>query len=213
METRGIRNNNPGNLRKNDQDKWQGLSAEQDDPSFFTFDSAVYGIRALARTLLAYQDRNECTDIFDFIGRWAPPIENDTTAYRKACSDYVGVGITEPLDLHQYKYLRALTEAIIQHENGAPWKTWYTEAEMVKAMVLSGVEPPKRSFMASPQVIGSTVAAAATAAGPVVQQVQAQLQPLTDYSEIIKHVFVAAALLGVLITVISKYNERKKGIS
>lgn len=213
METRGIRNCNPGNLRKNTVDKWQGLSAEQDDPSFFKFDNAVYGIRALARTLLAYQDRNKCTDIFDYIGRWAPPTENDTVSYRKACADYVGVLPTDALDLHQYKNLRALTEAIIQHENGARWKTWYTEAEMVKAMVLAGVEPEKRSLLASGQVIGGALTAAAVGAGPVVQTAQESLQPLTDYSSWIKGAFVCVALLGVLITVITKFNERKKGIS
>ncbi len=210
---RGVANKNPGNLQKNGNDKWQGLSKEQNDPSFFQFDSAVYGIRALARTLLAYQDRNSCECVSDLISRWAPPMENNTEAYISAVCALTGVGRHACIDLHKYAVLRALTEAIILQENGSPWTRWYTEAEMVKAMVLAGVEPEKRSLMASPQVIGSTIAAAATAAGPVVQQVQTQLQPLADYSDISKHVFIGAALLGALVTIISKYNERKKGIS
>ena len=53
---RGIRNNNPGNIRRNG-DPWQGLAKEQNDREFFTFKSAVYGIRALARLLITYQDK------------------------------------------------------------------------------------------------------------------------------------------------------------
>jgi hypothetical protein len=35
---RGIRNNNPGNLRRN-SDPWQGLAERQGDVEFFTFKS------------------------------------------------------------------------------------------------------------------------------------------------------------------------------
>ena len=45
-QPRGIRNNNPGNIRRNG-DPWQGLAKDQTDREFFTFQSAVYGIRAL----------------------------------------------------------------------------------------------------------------------------------------------------------------------
>ena len=45
---RGIRNNNPGNIKKNGVD-WDGLSEEQTDNTFFQFDDPVYGIRALTK--------------------------------------------------------------------------------------------------------------------------------------------------------------------
>ena len=41
---RGIRNHNPGNIRLS-QDPWQGLATPQEDREFFTFQSALYGIR------------------------------------------------------------------------------------------------------------------------------------------------------------------------
>ena len=41
---RGIRNHNPGNIRRS-QDPWQGLASAQNDPEFFIFQSAIYGIR------------------------------------------------------------------------------------------------------------------------------------------------------------------------
>lgn len=48
IKPRGIRNNNPGNIRRNG-DPWQGLAETQGDKEFFTFTTPVYGIRALAR--------------------------------------------------------------------------------------------------------------------------------------------------------------------
>lgn len=43
--TRGLRNNNPLNIRRNNT-KWQGLSATQTDKSFFQFKTMAYGYRA-----------------------------------------------------------------------------------------------------------------------------------------------------------------------
>ena len=42
MPARGIRNNNPGNIRKGE--KWKGLSPIQNDSSFCVFKSPEYGI-------------------------------------------------------------------------------------------------------------------------------------------------------------------------
>ena len=50
-----MRNNNPGNIRLGD--KWNGLSAHQDDGSFCQFDEVDYGIRAIYRTLVTYEDK------------------------------------------------------------------------------------------------------------------------------------------------------------
>ena len=96
---RGIRNHNPGNLRRS-SDPWQGLAAEQTDAEFFQFASAKWGIRALARTLIAYQDRVGLKTIQQMIGRWAPPNENDTGAYVRAVAASVGVGEDDEIDVH-----------------------------------------------------------------------------------------------------------------
>jgi hypothetical protein len=52
---RGIRLNNPGNIKEapGDKTQWQGERATDDDPVFEEFVSPEAGIRALARTLLA----------------------------------------------------------------------------------------------------------------------------------------------------------------
>ena len=66
---RGIRNNNPGNIRKS-KDPWQGLAERQTDAAFFTFKSGPYGIRALARILIAYQDKQKLRTIDGILHRW-----------------------------------------------------------------------------------------------------------------------------------------------
>ena len=42
MEARGIRNNNPLNIRRS-ADKWQGLKAQQEDREFFQFSEMKWG--------------------------------------------------------------------------------------------------------------------------------------------------------------------------
>lgn len=112
---RGIRNHNPGNIRKGGS-PWQGMADTQSDRSFVQFKSPVWGIRAIAKTLITYRDRYGLTTVEQLISRWAPPNENKTSAYVKAVAREVGV---EPTDKVVYAdHLVDLIAAIIQHENG-----------------------------------------------------------------------------------------------
>lgn len=113
---RGIRSNNPGNLRATGE-SWQGMTGA--DGGFVTFESAQSGVRALARTLLTYQDKHGLNTLEGIIGRWAPPGENNTKAYVQAVADAIGFEPTTPLDLKDAKVLQSLTRAIIGHENGS----------------------------------------------------------------------------------------------
>ena len=91
METpRGIRNNNPGNIRIT-KDNWKGLRAVQSDKEFFQFISLKWGYRALIRTLQNYRKRHGCETIADFIRRWAPPTENNTMTYIRFVCNKLGV--------------------------------------------------------------------------------------------------------------------------
>lgn len=113
---RGIRNNNPGNIRKSG-DAWQGLADVQPDSAFFTFKDPVFGIRALAKILRNYRDLYGLTTVTGIISRWAPPNENNTQAYAQAVASAMGVAPSEPLAFDAGQ-LRALVAAIIHHENG-----------------------------------------------------------------------------------------------
>ena len=77
-KTRGMRNNNPGNIRQTSI-KWLGEEdystpgVTDDDPSFEEFDTMEYGIRALGRLLRNYQRLYGLETIHQIINRYAPP--------------------------------------------------------------------------------------------------------------------------------------------
>src|SRR5690625_5040898 len=159
---RGISNRNPGNIELGDP--WQGLAPKQTDGRFAQFVSPAYGIRALARTLITYQDKYGIRTVSGAIHRWAPPVENDTGSYVRAVQRAVGGDL---VDMHDYRYLRPLAEAIIKHENGiGPLKnanTWYDSATIDKGLELAGVRPDSRTVGKVP-VTKETVGATATGA-------------------------------------------------
>ena len=114
--SRGIRNNNPGNIRKS-ATVWAGQAPPeaQTDPAFVTFTRPEYGIRAMAKVLKSYFARGIDT-LQEVATTWAPPSENDTAAYVKSLEELTGLQPTarlSPADLPR------LIPAIIQHENGA----------------------------------------------------------------------------------------------
>ena len=113
--SRGLRLNNPGNIRHNAANKWQGMSADQPDASFVKFDDPAYGVRALARVLLSYQKRGLMT-VAGIIGTWAPSTENDTPSYVRHVADELHVAPDDAIDVRSY--LPRLAAAIIEHENG-----------------------------------------------------------------------------------------------
>lgn len=115
--TRGIRNNNPGNIRKSTE-RWQGLSPVQADPAFFQFISEVFGIRAMAKILRTYQNRYQLATVRQIITRWAPAVENDTESYIQQVCAGMKVAADEVINLADPQILVALVTAIIHHENG-----------------------------------------------------------------------------------------------
>ncbi|MDH6310588.1 hypothetical protein M2451_003322 [Dysgonomonas sp. PFB1-18] len=77
---RGLRNNNPLNIRHNG-DKWQGAVVGT-DKSFITFSTMAYGYRAAFVTLGTYLSKYGRNTIDKIIKAWAPPEDNnDTEAY------------------------------------------------------------------------------------------------------------------------------------
>lgn len=113
--TRGLRNNNPGNLRK-DNTAWDGLASVQSDPAFFVFKSPFYGLRALARTLYNYHARHGRNTIAQYIAAYAPSNENDTLKYIDFVCKKVGKRSTDPLNFPGD--LIHMAHAIVRYENG-----------------------------------------------------------------------------------------------
>ncbi|PHM47151.1 structural protein [Xenorhabdus miraniensis] len=129
--SRGIRNNNPGNIRHGD--KWQGLCSRQTDKSFCQFTAPEYGIRAMLIILRNYVKRYGDKNIRQFISRWAPPNENDTENYIAYVSRAVGVSSDAVIDVYHQPTMTALVTAMIKMENG---RQPYSEATFEKAFEL-----------------------------------------------------------------------------
>lgn len=113
---RGIRNNNPGNIRKGEN--WEGMIINPifPDKSFVQFKSPTYGVRAMARILRTYRNRGVVT-LKDIISTWAPPHENMTDSYISSVMDKTEWQEDHVVSEMEGDYL-TLINAIIKHENG-----------------------------------------------------------------------------------------------
>ena len=122
---RGIRNNNPLNIRHS-ADQWQGAREEQTDKSFVQFKSMAYGYRAAWKTLQSYYNRfcmqSKAFTVRNIISRWAPPKENDTEAYIRTVLRLSGIGGKEnllpPANVDSYGRLSKLVAAMTSMECG-----------------------------------------------------------------------------------------------
>lgn len=119
--SRGLRNNNPLNIRRN-KTAWQGLAAEQKDSAFFSFTAPCWGYRAAFITLMNYKKLHGLDSIATWVARWAPPIENDTTAYVRFVSRQSGLAPDEKIDCHDKEVMCRIVSAMSQMENGVPAK-------------------------------------------------------------------------------------------
>ena len=115
---RGIRNNNPGNIRHGQN--WQGLNPEgrNIDPAFCVFKEPKYGIRALAKVLINYKKIHGLNTVRQIITRYAPPNENLTNAYIKTVAEQIGVYPDTIIDIEVCGVLTVFIKAVIRMENG-----------------------------------------------------------------------------------------------
>jgi hypothetical protein len=121
IEPRGIRNNNPLNIRKGSN--WQGEKRPQTDAEFEQFESMQYGVRAGFKILKQYMSGyNGLTERFNtiekIVRRWAPPSENNTRAYIEQVSKLTGIPPTLKISFTQRSYMVAIVDAMIRHECG-----------------------------------------------------------------------------------------------
>lgn len=97
MNPRGLRNNNPLNIRRVVGTVWKGQTVEQNDPKFVQFASLEWGIRAAFAILQTYRRKYDATCIEAIIGRWAPSTENNTAEYINGVCRLTGYGGKERL--------------------------------------------------------------------------------------------------------------------
>lgn len=78
----------------------------------------VYGVRAGFITLRTYIRKHKCNTIETIIARWAPPKENNTTAYISAVAKRTRLATYLPIRIEDKRIICALISAMIEVECG-----------------------------------------------------------------------------------------------
>lgn len=115
--TRGIRNNNPGNLDYVPMWAKQGATRETgNNGRFAAFATPEEGLRALAVQLKRYANAGE-DSVYKIIKKYAPETENNTIAYMNSVARDIGTGIHGRLNFSDPQVMEKMMRAIIKFEN------------------------------------------------------------------------------------------------
>lgn len=115
--SRGLRNNNPGNIRRS-RVRYKGEVRPSRDPDFKEFSTMAYGYRAVFVLLDTYRSRYGLATIRQMLNRYAPPTENFTEGYVRFVADYSGVMPDEVVDTRSEKDMIPIVAAMSKIENG-----------------------------------------------------------------------------------------------
>lgn len=120
------RNSNPGDLRTLGQgQKWDGQIGIDNGPGgpFCKFALREKGWRALSLLLRNYQNLHGLTTMREICARFAPSVENNTSAYETTVCAHMGVGPTEVVDMNSVTTNGSACVGIAIAEGGSriPW--------------------------------------------------------------------------------------------
>lgn len=117
--SRGLRNNNPGNIRRSGT-RFRGEVLPGSDPSFKEFYTAALGYRAMFVVLDTYARRYALKSIREMITRYAPPSENFTEGYIRFVARTAGITPDEELNTRRPQDMIPVVMAMSEIENGTP---------------------------------------------------------------------------------------------
>ena len=113
---RGLRNNNPGNIRIS-KTKYLGEVQPSQDTAFKQFKSIEWGYRAMFVLLEHYYKARGLKTIRQIINRYAPPSENDTNGYINQVASICFRSADEEIDITNKDEMVLLVAAISRVEN------------------------------------------------------------------------------------------------
>lgn len=118
---RGVRNNNPLNLKKGCN--WKGERPNQSDPDFEEFQTMQLGIRAAFKLMRNHitgfkGTRPKMNTLKKLIAVWAPPTENSTTRYVDYVSAQVGLSPSDIIDPDNRAMMCKIARAMAHVECG-----------------------------------------------------------------------------------------------
>lgn len=116
---RGLRNNNPLNIRKTNN-PWLGKIKDGTDPAFEQFVSMDYGIRAAFINCRTIIKRTKSCTVEKLIKIWAPPSENNTIVYIHRVCETAGFIPQERLEFRNKSQMCKLLHAMTIVECGQP---------------------------------------------------------------------------------------------
>lgn len=145
---RGIRNNNPLNIRRT-RTRWKGMMQRQTDPAFCQFGEMHYGLRAAFIVLHSYVVRHHLNTLQKVIYRWAPPPENNPSTYLVYICLRTGWPPAKPLPPmdNESAFWPLLVEAMAEEECG---KDVMTQGLLKHEMVVEAYREVASSPKASP---------------------------------------------------------------
>ncbi len=115
MAARGIRNNNPLNIRRS-KDRFKG-EVQSTDKAFKQFESMEYGYRAAFVIIATYISKGVNT-LEKIIGRWAPVSENNTGRYIDFVERRAKVDRHLQLTSKSGLSVFSIVEAMMEYETG-----------------------------------------------------------------------------------------------
>lgn len=116
--SRGLRNNNPGNIRRS-KVHYRGEIRPSSDAEFKQFETAAYGYRAMFVLLDTYHRHYHLHTIRQMLNRYAPPTENFTEGYIRFVAQRTGIRPDETLDSRSPRDMIPIVAAMSEIENGA----------------------------------------------------------------------------------------------
>jgi hypothetical protein len=133
---RNVRNNNPGNIKINKANDWNGSISNPSDKTFESFQTPEYGVRALNKVVDAnikatnnfeefvnrYASEPSEQDYFKQTGKLKPHLQN--YAESLARSQQIDTSTNFPKSLDK----KALLRAIIRHEGGQESLSYYDDS-------------------------------------------------------------------------------------
>lgn len=134
-KVRGLRNNNPGNLIHTSI-PWQGKLQNSTDSRFEQFLTLGFGIRAMLKDLIHDINSGENT-ITKLIHQYAPPSENNTSAYIESVSMSTGIAPNAVLKKIDANFLQRIARAIFKVELGKA-HTEVTDTDIFSAIKTLG---------------------------------------------------------------------------
>lgn len=135
-QPRGMRNNNPLNIRHNPDNQWQGVAAAQTDKDFVMFTHRFYGYRAAAKILITYRKHGLDTPE-KIITKWSPAWDgNDPEAYCRAV--HARAGLEKHARVHKTDYV-SLILAMASVESDVDWEDEMERELVTEAAIDAGL--------------------------------------------------------------------------